>query len=211
MSDSKTQYLHKGARVINAAINELDLPDELKETAQRVVTLFATDLLPGLLLRKPEGAAPRPGAGGPPPQPATPADPTPEQVAELRQQVRRLVLCDDDDEAEAPKQADISSPRQNPATERQVDVPPPRQEPEKEPVWDSDTIKMVHSSLEILRRTHENQIRLVNEAFIAAAKRGADPMDMLEVLLHAATYCREDPTVPTLAELTSQATRRDVH
>ena len=196
MPDSKTQYLHKGARVINAAISELDLPDELKETAQRVVTLFATDLLPGLWLRKPEGAAPRPDAGGGPPQPDTPADPTPEQLTQLRQQIVRLVQDDDDDDVEAPRQADI---------------PPPRQDPAKEPAWDSDMIKMVHGALDILRRTHENQIRLVNEAFIAAAKRGADLMDMLEVLLHAATYCREDPTVPTLAELTSQATRRDVH
>jgi len=196
MSDSKTQYLHKGARVINAAINELDLPDELKETAQRVVTLFATDLLPGLWLRKPENAAPRPDASGGPPRPETPADPTPEQLTQLRQQVVRLVQDDDDDEVEAPRQADI---------------PPPRQDPAKEPAWDSDMIKMVHGALDLLRRTHENQIRLVNEAFIAAAKRGADPMDMLEVLLHASTYCREDPTVPTLAELTSQATRRDIH
>ncbi len=196
MSDSKTQYLHKGARVINAAISELDLSDELKETAQRVVTLFATDLLPGLWLRKPEGAVPRPDAGDGPPRPATPADPTPEQLTQLRQQIVRLVQDDDDDEVEAPRQADI---------------PPPRQEPAKEPVWDSDTIKMAHGALDILRRTHENQIRLVNEAFIAAAKCGTDPMDMLEVLLHASTYCREDPTVPTLAELTSQVTRRDVH
>ncbi len=196
MPDSKTHYLHKGARVINAAISELDLPDELKETAQRVVTLFATDLLPGLWLRTPEGAAPRPDAGDGPPQPDTPADPTPEQLTQLRQQIVRLVQDDDDDDVEAPRQADI---------------PPPRQDPAKEPAWDSDMIKMVHGALDILRRTHENQIRLVNEAFIAAAKRGADPMDMLEVLLHASTYCREDPTVPTLAELTSQATRRDVH
>ena len=211
MSDSKTEYLHKGARVINAAINELDLSDELKETAQQVVTLFATNLLPGLWLRKPAGA--RPDAGSGPPTPETPADPTPEQMAQFRQQIIRLVQDDDDDEALAPMQADKSLPRQSPAMERKAkaDIPPPRQDPVKEPAWDSDTIKMVHGALDILRRTHENQIRLVNEAFIAAAKRGADPMDMLEVLLHAATYCREDPTVPTLAELTSQATRRDVH
>ena len=211
MSDSKTQYLHKGARVINAAINELDLPDELKETAQRVVTLFATDLLPGLWLRKPEGAAPRPDAGGRPPRPATPADPTPEQLAQLRQQIVRLVPDDEDDEDEAPRQADTSWPRQNPATERQADAPPPRQEPAKDPTWDIDTVKLVRRAVDNLRRAHESQVTLVNEAFVAAAKRGADPMDLIEVLLHASTYCHEDPTVPTLSALTSPATRRDVH
>ncbi len=210
MPDSKTKYLHKGARVINAAISELDLPDELKRTAQQVVTLFATDLLPGLWLRKPEGAAPPPKPRGGPPRPETPADPTPEQMAQLRRQICRLVRDDDDDEVEAPRQADSTSPRQNPARERQADTPPPRQNPAKEPVWDSDTIKMVHGALDIIRRGHENQIHLVNEALIAAAKRGADPVDILEVLLHAATYCREDPTVPTLAAL-RHATQRDVH
>ena len=211
MSDSKTQYLHKGARVINAAINELDLPDELKETAQRVVTLFATDLLPGLWLRKPEGAAPRADAGGRPPRSGPPADPTPEQMAQLRQQISRLVQDDDDDDDEPPKQADTSSPRQKSARERQADTPPPRQEPAKDPAWDIDTVKLVRGAVDSLRRAHESQVALVNEAFVTAAKRGADPMDLLEVLLHASTYCREDPTVPTLAALTSSATRRDVH
>ena len=190
MSDSKTQYLHKGARVINAAISELDLPDELKRTAQQVVTIFATDLLPGLWMRKPAGAAPRRDASRRPPQPETDEL----ILATLKEQIRRLE-DDDDDEVEAPRQAAN---------------PPPRQEPAREPVWDSDTIKLVHSALDILRRTHENQIRLVNEAFIAAAKRHADPLDILEVLLRAATYCREDPTVPTLDALTDAA-RRDVH
>ena len=191
MSDSKNQSnFHKGARVINAAISELDFPDELKRTAQQVVTLFATDLLPGLWMRKPAGAAPRCDASHKPPRPETDEL----ILATLKEQIRRLE-DDDDDEVEAPRQADI---------------PPTREDPAKEPVWHSDTIKLVHSALDILRRTHENQIRLVNEAFIAAAKRHADPLDILEVLLRAATYCREDPTVPTLDALTDAA-RRDVH
>jgi len=192
MSDSKNRTnLHKGARVINAAIGELDLPDDFKRTAQQVVTLFATDLLPGLWPRKPERDASQPTARGGPPAGTTPEEAA--QLDSLRKQIVKLIDDDDDDEEVA------AAPSEAP---EKADAPP---------VWESDMIKMVRCALETFHRAHANHLHLVNEALAAATHRGADPMDILEVLLHATDYRLKDPTVPTLAALTSRATRRDVH
>ncbi len=192
MSDEKKQtYFHKGARVINAAIRELDFPDGLKETAQQVVTLFATDLLPGLWMRQPDGAAPRSNAS----RPETPEEVEARLLERLKERINRFARDLDDDDVEAPKAAED---------------PTPQQDSPREPAWNSDAIKMVRTSYDLLLRTHEEHMQRVEGALVAAARRGVDPLDIHDALLHATGYCREDPTVTTLAALTD-TTQRDVH
>ena len=95
MPESKRDTnLQKGARVINAAIAELELPDEVKVSAQQVVTMFATDLLPGLWIR---GAPPTPPAPKHDPAAATPADEA-DLLASLRREIATLTDTDDEDE-----------------------------------------------------------------------------------------------------------------
>lgn len=198
MSDPKRDTnFQKSARVLNAAIRELELPDELKKSAQQVVTLFATDLLPGLLRR--EAPRPNPGPGayrGPRLADDEDVPVSDDALADLHRAVRAMVEQDDDDDVHGP--ATSSASRK--ATLEQVPRPPERTES-----------RLIHAALETLRCSQQTQLAQLQAAVADAAKRGADPLDVLDVLLAAADYRADDPALPALLALPPHATATALH
>ena len=200
MSDPKRDTnFQKSARVLNAAIRELELPDELKTSAQQVVTLFATDLLPGLLRRETPRPNPGPGAyRGPRGADDDDVPVSDDALADLHRAVRAMVEQDDDDDVHGPVPTTSRAPRK--ATLEQVPPPPDRTES-----------RLIHAALETLRCSQQTQLAQLQAAVADAAKRGADPLDVLDVLLAAADYRADDPALPALLALPPHATATALH
>jgi hypothetical protein len=201
--------LQKGARVINAAIAELELPDEVKVSAQQVVTMFATDLLPGLWVR---GAAPpTPPAPEPDPAAATPADEA-DLLASLRREIATLTDTDDEDEismSSVPTPRPDRRPRGRAAAKSPRAAATPR-EPAPLP-WDESETKIVEAALVTLRYAYLSQISRFEAAVLSASNRRADSMDVLELLLGAQEYHRADPALRALQALSPPAAKSDRH
>ncbi len=208
MSDSKHRTnLQKGARVINAAVRELEIPDDLKTMVQHVVTLFATDLLPGLWFHneaRPRRAPEPDKAGAPKPAPRGPgqvdereATADEQALASLHQQIRNLVDDDDDDDPR-PHSASAAP------TEAQSGTSVTR-------TWQEHEFTMLEAALETLRVAQTNQFEQFNQALGAAMKRGVEPTDIVDVLQRASDYCNNNPAAPTLLALTPRGAKRDLH
>jgi hypothetical protein len=211
MPESKRDTnLQKGARVINAAIAELELPDEVKVSAQQVVTMFATDLLPGLWIR---GAAPpTPPAPKPDPAAATPADEA-DLLASLRREIATLTDTDDEDEIRV---SSASTPRADRRPRGRAAAKSPRaaatpREPAPRPPWDESETKIVEAALVTLRYAYLSQISRFEAAVLSAMNRGADSMDVLDLLLGAQEYHRADPALRALQALSPLAAKSDRH
>jgi len=209
MPESKRDTnLQKGARVINAAIAELELPDEVKVSAQQVVTMFATDLLPGLWIR---GAPPTP-APKPDPAAATPADEA-DLLASLRREIATLTDTDDEDEIHVTSASTSRvdrRPRGRAAAKSSRAAATPR-EPTPRPPWDESETKIVEAALVTLRYAYLSQISRFEAAVLSAMNRGADSMDVLDLLLGAQEYHRADPALRALQALSTLAAKSDRH
>lgn len=200
MSDPKNDSnFQKGARVLNAAIREMELPDEVRKSAQRVVTLFATDLLPGLWLRRGTSKpSPGPGANRGPRLVDDHDDTVSDDVlADLHRKVRAMVEQDDDD---------LHSPA--PTTSRDPHKPTPEQAPRAPERAES---RLVKAAMDTLRCAFQTQLAQLKAAAADAAKRGADPLDVLDVLLAAADYRADDPALPALLALPPHAAATALH
>ena len=209
MPESKRDTnLQKGARVINAAIAELELPDEVKVSAQQVVTMFATDLLPGLWIR---GAPPTP-APKPDPAAATPADEA-DLLASLRREIATLTDTDDEDEIRVSSASTARAdrrPRGRAAARSPRAAATPR-EPAPRPPWDESETKIVEAALVTLRYAYLSQISRFEAAVLSAMNRRADSMAVLDLLLGAQEYHRADPALRALQALSPLAAKSDRH
>ena len=176
MPESKRDTnLQKGARVINAAIAELELPDEIKVSAQQVVTMFATDLLPGLWIR---GAPPTP-APKPDPAAATPADEA-DLLASLRREIATLTDTDDEDEihvSSASTSRVDRRPRGRAAAKASRAAATPR-EPTPRPPWDENETKIVEAALVTLRYAYLSQISRFEAAVLSETPTSAQFFDL---------------------------------
>lgn len=219
MPESKRDInLQKGARVINAAIAEMELPDEVKLSAQHVVTMFATDLLPGLWPRRPDAGPPEPGAadevnrgrGSSEDRGAAPGED--EALDALRRQLRTLVSDDDDDNAcPEPVSAASRAASQRSAFDAEVKEAPPPRRAAHETIprpWEDREHRLVEAALVTLQYAYKTRLSQLEGSILDAMKRGADPLDVLDALL-AATDRHNDE--PTLAALRALSTRRDLH
>lgn len=210
MPESKRDTnLQKGARVINAAIAELELPDEVKVSAQQVVTMFATDLLPGLWIR---GAPPTPPAPKHDPAAATPADEA-DLLASLRREIATLTDTDDEDEIRVSSASTARAdrrPRGRAAARSPRAAATPR-EPAPRPPWDESETKIVEAALVTLRYAYLSQISRFEAAVLSAMNREADSMAVLDLLLGAQEYHRADPALRALQALSPLAAKSDRH
>lgn len=197
MSDSQRDTnLQKGARVVNAAIAELGLPDELKTSAQQIVSMFATDLLPGFWPRREAGPA---SAPSPDPREASSAEEA-EILARLRLVVRSVV--DDDDETPP------SRPSQAGSDEQSIYRGNP---PERTRTWDARERKLVEVALVTLRCAYQTQLAQLEGAIHAASNRGVDALDVLDLLLGAQDYRSADPVLSAVLALPPAGAKSDLH
>jgi len=189
MSETKgNTHFDKGARVINAVIAEVDLPDELKSTAQRVVNMIVTEILPGLWLDPPSPQTAEPATRAKPEMHVA-RDATgksEEERAALALFRRALGDLIEDDVCEVP-------------TSRSS--PPPS--------LDAPDVKLMWSALDMLRRVHTSQLDQLSGALMVALQKGADPLDVFDVLMYANEYRAKDLTLPRLLALTHRSAEVD--
>ena len=77
--------------------------------------------------------------------------------------------------------------------------------------WDENETKIVEAALVTLRYAYLSQISRFEAAVLSAMNRGADSMDVLDLLLGAQEYHRADPALRALQALSPLAAKGDRH
>jgi len=86
-------------------------------------------------------------------------------------------------------------------------VPTSRSSPP--PSLDAPDVKLMWSALDMLRRVHTSQLDQLSGALMVALQKGADPLDVFDVLMYANEYRAKDLTLPRLLALTHRSAEVD--
>jgi len=177
MSETKgNTHFDKWARVINAVIAEVDLPAELKSTAQTIVSMVVTEFLPGLWLDPPSTQTTGPATRTTPkPEMHVVRDATGESEDERAALAHQRQALDDLFEDDVPE---VPTSRSSPPT----------------PSLDA---------LNVMLRVH------TSGALMVALQKGANPLDLFDVLRYANKYQANDLT--RLLALTHRGAEADRH